>query len=151
MTASYVQVWVHYIFSTKHRFGFLEDRATRKEVHRYLGVMVKNLGAPLRIVDGVADHVHILCGQPKTLPIAEFVKELKRTSSIWIKEQFPNLDTFSWQRGYGAFSVSQSALTRVHAYIADQEQHHRSTSFEDEFVKFLKKHRITFKEESIWD
>ncbi|MDJ0837841.1 MAG: IS200/IS605 family transposase [Acidobacteriota bacterium] len=151
MPTSYVQVWLHIVFSTKHRNGYLSDPAIRKEMHRFLGGMVRHLGATPRIVNGVEDHVHILCGMSKTMTLAAFVKEMKRTSSIWVKDRFPSLADFSWQQGYGAFSVSRSAVERVHRYIADQERHHRHQGFQDEFIQFLKKHEIRHKEASLWD
>jgi REP element-mobilizing transposase RayT len=119
-------------------------------VHRYLGGVSKTLDCQPLIVGGVADHVHILAGLGRTVSQAEWVKELKRISSGWIKEREPSLATFAWQGGYGAFSVDKSTLEKVRRYIENQAQHHRKYSFQDEFRAILKQHGIDWDEEYIW-
>jgi REP element-mobilizing transposase RayT len=103
------------------------------------------------IVGGVADHVHSLANQARTITLADWVKELKRASSLWAKEKSPQWDLFQWQSGYGAFSVSQSQRDIVRKYIEQQEEHHRKLSFQDELRTLLKKHEIAFDEQYLWD
>jgi putative transposase len=104
--------------------------------------------APLE-VGGVADHVHILCGLSRKISLAELVKNLKTSSSKILKSKVH--DGFSWQNGYGAFSVSQSARESVFSYIAEQEIHHRSMTFQEEFRALLNKHGVRFDERYVWD
>ena len=103
------------------------------------------------IVNGVADHMHVLLALLSTLAIAKAVQLIKGGSSKWIHDTFPNQRTFAWQEGYGAFSVSVSQLDRTIAYIKNQAEHHRIKTFQEEFVTFLKRHRIDYDERFIWD
>lgn len=131
MTQSIAQIYVHIVFSTKDRRPFLADRDLRERLHAYLAGTCNNLDCPAIEVGGVEDHVHILCRLGKTMDIAELVRELKRESSKWIKEQSPGLSEFYWQAGYGAFSISPADVPRVQHYIRNQEEHHRTVSFQE--------------------
>jgi putative transposase len=113
MAQSLSRLWTYLIFSTKDRFPFLTDKAIRIDMHEYLATMIRSQDCETLIVNGVEDHVHALFALSRTHPIASVVKELKRTSSGWIKEVSPKLAKFHWQGGYGAFSVSQSNLKEV--------------------------------------
>jgi REP element-mobilizing transposase RayT len=99
----------------------------------------------------VEDHVHFLARQARTITLAEWVKELKRTSSLWAKEALPKASVCQWQAGYGAFSVSQSHSAAVERYIVRQAEHHRRMSFQDEFRSLLNRHQITYDERYVWD
>jgi len=103
------------------------------------------------IIGGVDDHVHILARNARTITQADWVKELKRASSLWIKERDPSLRDFAWQSGYGIFSVSHSNLETIEHYIANQEEHHKKTTFQDEYRSFLKRHGIPWDEKYVWD
>jgi REP element-mobilizing transposase RayT len=120
-------------------------------MHRYLAGISANLECPAIIVGGAIDHVHLLANQSRTIALAEWVKELKRASSLWAKTKSPQWDLFQWQAGYGAFSVSQSQKDRVKEYIRSQVEHHRLLSFQEEFRQILKKHGIAFDEKYVWD
>ena len=102
-------------------------------------------------VGGVADHVHLLCRFSRTITQAEWVKELKRVSNLWLKEQGDEYVEFQWQGGYADFSVSQSNLEQVTRYISEQESHHRKMSFQDELRALLRKHNMEWDERYIWD
>lgn len=151
MPQSLAKVLVHIVFSTKHRYPFLADRNIRNEMHAYLGGTCKQLDCPVLIVGGVADHIHILCSLSRNYSIAKVVGEMKRSSSKWIKTKGAALGKFSWQNGYGAFSVSQSQVNSVRKYIASQEQHHKKRTFQDEYRDFLKKYEIEYDERYVWD
>jgi len=99
----------------------------------------------------VADHVHLAIRLSRTLTIAELVETLKTSSSKWLKTQAPELGGFSWQRGYGCFSVGPSDLMVLTTYIDGQEEHHRTRTFEEEFRAFLNKYGVTFDEAYVWD
>ena len=149
MPQSLANILTHLIFSTKNREPLLTDNDLRQRAHAYLAVVLKDLRCPALIVGGVADHVHILCQLAKTQSVSVVMEHLKASSSKWLKTQ--GVRTFSWQRGYGAFSVSQSNVASVVSYIEQQEEHHRTVTFEEEFRLFLKRYRVGFDERYVWD
>ena len=151
MPQSLSSVYIHLVFSTKERRPFLRDEPVRDALHAYLGGISKTLECPSLIVGGVEDYVHLLCRFGRTLTQAEWVKELKRVSNGWLKEHGRDYADFEWQGGYAAFSVSQSNLEQVKQYIANQEEHHKKTTFQDELRTLLRKHEIEFDERYVWD
>lgn len=151
MAQSLARLWTHLIFSTKDRFPFLSDKVLRREMHAYLATMLRKHDCETLIVGGVEDHTHSLFALSRTHAIANVVKEVKRTSSGWIKEASVRLSKFHWQGGYAAFSVSQSNLADVIRYIDNQEEHHKKVSFQDEYRAFLNAYKIEFDERYIWD
>ena len=151
MAQSLSRLWTHLIFSTKDRFPFLGDKVLRTEMHAFLAQMLRKHDCETRIVGGVEDHVHALFALSRTYPIASVVKEIKRTSSSWIKETSRGLSNFYWQAGYAAFSVSQSNVHDVVMYIENQEEHHKRVTFQDEYRAFLKAYSIDYDERYVWD
>jgi putative transposase len=151
MPQSLAKLLVHTVFSTKERRPFLRDKNLREELHRYLGGILDHLGCQSVIVGGVEDHVHLLCALSRTCTAADMVKELKRGSSLWVKTKSQDLADFAWQSGYGMFSIGFSQIESVRQYIAGQEAHHRSISFQDEFRQLLKRYEIEFDERYVWD
>ena len=151
MPQSLSAVYVHIVFSTKERRPFIQALDLRTELHAYLGGVSNRLGCAPLIVGGVQDHVHILARQSRTITLANWVRDLKTSSSSWLKPREPSLSRFSWQAGYGAFSVDAGGIDHVRAYIRDQEEHHRSWSFQDEFRKLLREHDLTWDEKHVWD
>jgi REP element-mobilizing transposase RayT len=151
MSQSLSVTYLHLIFSTKNREPWLADSGFRTEAHAYLAGVSAQLDCPAVIVGGVADHVHVLARFGRGITQSEWVKELKRVSSLWIKEQNHGSKKFAWQGGFGAFSVSVSALDAVHSYILNQEVHHRKVTFQEEYRAFLTKHRVTWAERYVWD
>lgn len=151
MPQSLSAVYVHLVFSTKERRAFLRDKALRDARHAWMGGVSKQLDcAPVRI-GGVEDHVHALARLGRSISQADWVKELKRVSNLWLKDQGRELSDFQWQAGYAAFSVSQSKLAEVAAYIENQEAHHRKQTFQDELREFFRRHEIEFDERYVWD
>ena len=151
MAQSLSRLWTHLIFSTKDRFPFLRDKVLRSEMHAYLAEILRVHDCETLIVGGVEDHTHSLFALSRTHSIASVVKEVKRTSSGWIKTASRKLSKFYWQGGYGAFSVSQSNLTDVIRYIENQEEHHKRMTFQDEYRAFLKAYGVEFDERYVWD
>jgi putative transposase len=151
MPQSLAQVWLHIVFSTKHREPFLSDPVILRAAHAYLAGTWKALDCPPVCIGGVADHVHILCGLGRTITIADLVKNLKLESSKQIKLKAPNLVDFYWQSGYGAFSVSPGHRGILCDYIRSQEEHHRTESFQDEFRRLMRKYGIEWDERYVWD
>jgi putative transposase len=146
---SLARLIIHLIFSTKDRAPCLADEALRRDLHAYLAATARDLGCPAIRVGGVADHVHLVCCLARTVSVATLVAKLKVSSSQMLKAKAET--RFQWQNGYGAFSVSESALESVVAYVANQELHHRHLSFQDEYRAFLRRHRVGFDERYVWD
>lgn len=151
MPQSLAKVLIHTVFSTKGREPFLVDCGLREELHRVLGGILSKLGCQPIIVGGVEDHVHLLATLARTIEIAELVKEVKRNSSLWIKEKKPSLKEFAWQSGYGVFSIGFSQIPEVRNYIANQKEHHLRMSFQDELRSLLRKYEVEFDERYVWD
>ncbi len=151
MPQSLVQIYIHIVFTTKHRAPFLKDETFCDRTHRYLAGICKNLNSPALIVGGVEDHVHLLCRLGKTIDIADLIRDLKRDSSKWIKVKQPQLADFHWQQGYGAFSISPSHVDGLKIYIANQEDHHRKESFQEEFRRLCSKYGLEIDERYVWD
>ena len=151
MPQSLSVVYLHLVFSTKDRWHFLRDPTIRGEMHAWLGSASGQLQCPSVLVGGVEDHVHVLARFGRTLSQAEWVKEIKRTSSLWIKERDPRAQNFAWQAGYGVFSVSASNLEFVRDYVARQDEHHSKRTFQDEFRALLQKHGETWDERYVWE
>jgi len=151
MPQSLANVLVHIVFSTKNRHPFLIETGIREEMHAYLGGTCNNLDCQVLTVGGVADHVHILCSLSRKISIATLIGEIKRESSKWAKAKGRMLTKFGWQNGYGVFSVAQSDVEKVRAYIAGQEGHHRKRTFQDEFRSFLREYKLEYDERYVWD
>ncbi|MEZ6054516.1 MAG: IS200/IS605 family transposase [Planctomycetaceae bacterium] len=151
MPQSLAQIYLHIVFSTKDRRPFLQNESLRDELHKYLGGICRKLGAPSLIIGGVEDHVHLLCRFSRTLTVADLVRDLKRDSSKWIKPKEAGVKTFDWQSGYGAFSVSPSHVEALTVYIANQIEHHRSETFQDEFRRLCQKYGVAVDERYVWD
>jgi REP-associated tyrosine transposase len=150
MPQSLSAVYVHLVFSTKERRPFLRDLATRESLHSQLGGISKKLGCAPIITGGIEDHVHLLARFGRTITQAEWVKELKRVSNLWLKKEHRIRD-FEWQGGYADFSVSQSDLEQVKKYIANQPEHHKKMNFQDELRLLLKQHHVEWDERYIWE
>ncbi len=150
MPQSLARLHVHLIFSTKNRAPLLYD-AVRDSLHRYMAVVLQNLGCPATLINSVEDHVHVLFELGRTVAVSMVVEEIKKSSSKWIKKQGADFAEFAWQAGYGAFAVSGSNVTAVRDYIATQREHHRKKSFQEEYRAFLERHDVVFDERYVWD
>jgi REP element-mobilizing transposase RayT len=139
---------VHLIFSTKQRLPLITPEI-RPDLFAYLGGIVREMGAAALIINGIADHVHMLIRIRPVHSIAEMMRIIKTNSGKWIHRKGPT--NFAWQSGYGVFSVSESNIAPVTRYIANQEEHHKKHSFQEEFVAFLKKNHVAYDERYIWD
>jgi REP element-mobilizing transposase RayT len=151
MPQSLARVIVHVVFSTKHHVPFLKNRELGSRLFAYMAGVLQQIGCEPILINGVADHVHVLSNLSRTVSIAEFVENAKKTTSKWIKEQSAEHRDFFWQGGYGSFSVSQSNVEEVRAYVAHQEVHHRTMSFNDEFRALCRKHGLEIDERYVWD
>ena len=148
MPQSLANILVHFIFSTKERRPLIED-GVGAGLHGYMAGILKDLEAPALIINSAPDHVHFLCAMSKNLAACKLVEEVKKSSSKWMKTQ--GVPAFAWKNGYGVFSVSQSGADSIWRYIENQQAHHRQTSFQDEFRRFLEKYRVQYDERYVWD
>jgi putative transposase len=145
---SLANVLVHVVFSTKHRDSALSP-IIQEELHPYLVGTLNNLGCPPLQVGGVEDHVHLLFALSRTKTIAEVVEKTKTGSSKWLKAKGPK--DFSWQAGYGVFSIGPGEVDRMVAYVRGQEAHHAAITFKDEFRALLQEAGMVFDERYVWD
>jgi REP element-mobilizing transposase RayT len=150
MPQSLAKVYIHLVFSTKNREPLIPD-SLRERLQEYMAGILRDLGAPALEIHVEPDHAHVLFLMSRTVTLSDAVMQLKRGSSIWLKEIDPPIRNFHWQAGYGAFSVSQSKLEIVRRYVRNQREHHRSESFQDEFRRWLREYGIEFDERYVWD
>lgn len=149
MSQSLARNLVHLIFSTKNRVPLIRSEL-REGLHRYTCAVLRDLECPALVMNSVSDHVHVLFNLHRTRSLSDVAMEIKRASSVWIREQTRH-EGGIWQAGFGAFSVSQSAVDAVTEYIKQQEAHHRKRSFQEEFREILIRHEVVFDERYLWD
>jgi putative transposase len=150
MPQSYTCLHYHLVYSTKHRLPQITTDI-RIRLWEFLGGIVIGAGGIPIQIGGTEDHVHLLVTLRQQPALADFMRTLKAGSSRWVHDTFPNAHEFQWQTGYGAFTVSHSAIDVVKEYIVNQEAHHKQQSFQDEFRALLTKHGIQFDEKYLWD
>jgi len=149
MPQSLASLHCHIVFSTKHR----EPRITsdlQPRLFEYIGGILRNHSARLIGAGGMPDHVHLLVSLGRTLAVADTIRLVKSNSSSWIHAEI-GLAGFRWQEGYGAFAVSHSNIDQVKTYLANQEQHHRRISYQEEFLELLRRHDLEWDERYVWD
>ena len=150
MPQSLSQVYAHLVFSTKDRETCLSSEV-QERLFPYLAGALNKQDSPAIKVGGHVDHVHLLYRLSKNRIPSKVIGEIKARSSKWIKDEYPALQGFSWQAGYGLFSVSASQVDEVTAYIAKQAEHHRKMTFKEEFRKFLARYGVKYDERYVWD
>lgn len=149
MSQSLSKLFVHIIFHVKNKQIKIK-KENKKELFAYIGSIIRdNQSIPI-MINGVEDHIHILCVMSKNLSLAKLVEEIKRHSSRWIKTRGDYYARFAWQLGYGGFSVSPSLHDKTKHYIEQQEIHHKKRSFEEEYLLFLKEYGIDYDERYLW-
>lgn len=146
MSQSLSKMYIHIVFHTKNNQDLIKPNV-ESELYAYLGGILKdNKSVPIAI-NGIEDHVHILCIMSKNITLADLLEELKRNSSRWIKTKGENYKEFAWQGGYGGFSVSQSKVDVVKRYIENQKEHHKTETFKEEYIRFLKEYGVEYNED----
>lgn len=145
MSHSLNKIWIHAIWSTKERYPLLHTPIENK-VHNYMRNQFIELGCPVRIINGMPDHVHCLFLLNPQKAMTEIIKQVKGSTSHWINESDLIKDKFSWQTGYAAYSVSESVTEKLYQYIVTQKQHHLKKSFLDEYDGFIKLHGLQYDE-----
>ena len=148
MPSTHYSLHCHLVFSTKLRQPLI-DQSWRNRLFGYLGGTISGLGATPLSIGGTADHVHLLVGLQASHRISDILRELKHESSLWVHKEIGVAD-FTWQKGYGAFSVSKSQIEVVRNYIVRQQEHHQKKSFEQEYLELLKRNEIDYDERYLW-
>ena len=141
MANTYTSLFYHIIFSTKNREPWLVPDIEQR-VWAFIGGIARSHKMTAVQVGGIEDHIHALVMAPPTIAPCQIAQILKGESSKWIHEEFSTLKNFGWQDGYGAFTVSKSNIADVISYIQNQREHHRNITFQEEYLKFLKKNGI---------
>ena len=149
MPGSYVSLYYHIIFSTKDRQRWLEERV-RERLWAYMGGILKNHGGTPISIGGVEDHAHMVISLHQTVTVADTVRDVKANSTAWVKSMYPDLAEFAWQEAYAAFTLHWGILESAKGYVARQEEHHREQSFQDEVIRFLKRHGVEYDERYMW-
>jgi len=150
MVQSFSSLFVHLVFSTKGRRMVLSD-SVRDSLHAYMGKVLQNLGCTPVLINSVEDHVHLLFNLARTVAVSKAIQDVKSSSSQWLKTQGAAFAEFSWQVGFGVFSISESDVESVREYIAGQREHHRRIAFQDEYRELMRRHGIKFDEQYGWD
>jgi putative transposase len=149
MAQSLSKILLHLVFGTKNRKPLIPQEL-EFELHAYLASECRRLGGQVYRVRGTENHVHLACTLPRTVTVAELLEGIKVSSSAWIKKRDTRCSSFAWQGGYGAFSLGQSQLNPLIRYIDGQREHHRTKSFEDEFLELLRKYDVEHDERYLW-
>ena len=149
MASTLTNLLYHIIFSTKDREPFIREDF-RAELEKYMAGIVRNERGILLGIGGMPDHLHLITKFKPDRSVADMVRLIKANSSKWVNENHREPGRFAWQSGYGAFSVSQSQLKALKAYVANQQERHRARSFQEEFREFLTKHGVEFDARYVW-
>lgn len=150
MPQSLAKIYIHLVFSTKNRGRVLPDDL-RTDLHAYMGGTLNGLGCVPIEINSEPDHAHLLFVMTRTVSLSDVVGQLKQSANDWLRSRGLALVHFHWQGGYGAFSVSQSAVEEVRDYIRKQREHHQCISFQDELRALLKRYEVEYDERYVWD
>jgi REP element-mobilizing transposase RayT len=150
MANTYTNILIHYVFSTKDREKYI-TKNLQERLWPYMGGIARENNMKALTIGGIEDHIHALISLPSTLSIAKAIQLIKGSSSKWVHETFKEHQNFQWQSGYGAFSIGMSQVEDTINYINNQVEHHRKKTFKEEYISFLKKHKIEYDERYIWD
>ncbi len=142
MTHSFRAHYFHIIWSTKNREPLISSEI-QFLLYNYIGGIVRNYNGSLLAAGGTFDHLHLLIGLSLPDKFSEFIRDIKASSSAWMKQN-TSQKYFAWQEGYGSFSVSYSSIEKVYHYIKNQEKHHKTKSFDQEYLELLEKHNLSF-------
>lgn len=150
MNQTYSQIYIQIVFAVKGRQNVIVH-PWKTELYQYMAGVIRNKGQKPIIVNGAADHVHVLVGIKPNISVSDLVRDIKNNSSKFINLQGFVKGKFSWQEGFGAFSYSESQLEKVYQYILRQEEHHRKTTFKEEYLDFLNKFSVDYKRENLFE
>jgi REP element-mobilizing transposase RayT len=150
MADTYSQIYIHIVFAVKGRNNLI-SKNWKDELYKYITGIITNEGQKLLAINGMADHIHIFIGLKPTATLSNIVRDIKANSSKFINDKKWIAGKFEWQQGFGAFSYSHSQLPNVISYIQNQEEHHKTKTFREEYIEFLKLYNVDFKNEFIFE
>jgi putative transposase len=150
MPNTYTQLYIQFVFAVKHRQALI-DSTWKDELYKYITGIIQNKGNKMLAINGMPDHIHIFIGYDPKILIPDLVKDIKLASNEWINERQLAKQRFGWQEGYGAFSYSRSQIHDVCTYIENQELHHKSKNFKEEYVSFLKAFEIAYEDKYLFE
>lgn len=150
MAGTFSQIYIHVIFAVRRRENLIGE-SWKDELHKYIAGIIEGKKQKSIIVNGMADHIHVLIGLRPSTNISDLVRDIKSNSSNFINDRKFLRWHFSWQEGYGAFSYSHSQLNNVYQYILNQERHHRTRTFREEYLEILEKFDITYQSNYVFD
>ena len=150
MPGTFTQIYIQVVFAVKHRESLILP-VWEEELYKYITGITQNKEQKMLAINGMPDHIHFLFGMKPTCCISDLVREIKKSSTNFINDKNFTQQKFHWQKGFGAFSYSHSALDDVIKYIQRQKQHHQKQSFKDEYKEFLTKFDIEHKDEYLFD
>jgi REP element-mobilizing transposase RayT len=150
MAQTLTSLLIHIVFSTKNRQHLLYPEI-EANLFAYRGGILNNHNSRMLTAGGTTDHVHLLASQSKNIAVSDLLMHVKKDSSSWLKTQDRSLRNFHWQDGYAAFSVGSSEIVRVKRYIANQKEHHRKMTFQEELIQFLNEYGIEYDERYLWN
>lgn len=150
MPSTYSQIYIQIVFAVKGRGGLIQPDWEEK-LFQYIAGIIKGKNQKLLAINGMPDHIHIFIGMKPNCCLSDLVREIKKASNDFIKENKLSQFNFSWQEGYGAFSYSHSQIDAVIKYVMNQKEHHKKTTFRDEYVDFLKKFEIGYEEKYLFE
>ena len=150
MPQSLANIPVHFIWSTKNRQPFIKAEI-EQELFRYMASIFREYESPAISINGTDDHIHALAILSRKITVAKLIEEVKKSSSKWVKTKGAYYQRFYWQNGYAALGIGQSNVEALKRYIANQKEHHRKKTFQEEYIEFLKKYNIEYDERYVWD
>ncbi len=143
MANTYTQLFVHYVFAVQNRLFLINDNF-KNDFYRYMNGIIVQHGHKLYIVNGMNDHLHMLVSMSPRQAHSDLMYHIKRSSSLWLNEKKLVPGRFTWQEGFGAFSIGKSQVSGLVKYIEEQQEHHKKVSFREEYQEFLKENDIEF-------
>ena len=150
MAGTFSQIYIQIVFAVKNREALIHPE-WETELYKYITGIVQNKGQKMLAINGTSNHIHLLIGIKPICCLSDLVREIKKSSNVFVKEKRFSRYNFQWQEGFGAFSYSHSALDKVVQYIQNQKEHHKKSTFREEYLSFLKKFNIEFKDEYLFE
>ena len=150
MNSTYSQIYIHVVFAVKFRESLIDEEWDER-LFQYITGIVENKGQKMLAINGIPNHIHFFLGMKPTCILSDLVREIKKSSTAFIKEQQLSRSKFQWQEGYGAFSYGHSQMDKVISYVMGQKAHHKKLTFRDEYVELLKRFNIDFEEKYLFD
>ncbi len=150
MPNTFTQIYIHVVFAVKNRNALIKQDWEDK-LYKYITGIVQKSNQKMLRINGMPDHIHFLIGMKPDCNLSDLIREVKKSSTNYIKENKITKFNFNWQTGFGAFSISHSQLDKVINYIINQKEHHRKRSFKEEYIELLNKYMVEYDEKYLFE